>query len=120
MNYIITGLVSPLFLVRLIRLFHELEIFIEPRLDPLFNQSDRFLSDRAVYWSEGLVSWDSFLYQYIIGGIIFLAGFILAWRSGDFSWKKREDRLTAVFLAILFLAYFAGHGFWQSCALGGQ
>jgi hypothetical protein len=60
-----------------------------------------------------------FLYQYIIGGIIFLAAFVLAWRSGDYAWKRAHDRATALVVAGIFIAYLAGHLIWQVLASGG-
>lgn len=60
-----------------------------------------------------------FIYQYLVGGAIFAAGFVLAWRSGDYSWKNREDRITSLFLCAIFLFYFAGHLLWQLAASGG-
>jgi len=60
-----------------------------------------------------------FLYQYIIGGIIFLAGFVLAWRSGDYAWNRAHDRTTALVVAGIFTFYFAGHLLWQVLATGG-
>ena len=59
-----------------------------------------------------------FLYQYLVGGIIFGAGFLLAWRSGDYSWKSREDRATTLALVFMFLVYFGGHLAWLLLAQG--
>lgn len=63
------------------------------------------------------MNWDSFIYQYLVGGVIFFSGFVLAWRSGDYSWKSREDRLTTIFLLVTFLFYFGGHLLWQLAAV---
>jgi len=60
-----------------------------------------------------------FLYQYIVGGLIFISGFIIAWRSKDYSWKNKEDRTSAYFLLLIFLVYFTGHLTWIHLASGG-
>lgn len=68
---------------------------------------------------EMRVNMEAFLYQYLVGGFIFLSGIFLAWRSGDYSWKRREDRFTTLTLAALFLFYFSGHLAWLFLAGGG-
>ncbi len=60
-----------------------------------------------------------FLYQYIIGGLIFLIGFVIAWRSGDYAWKRPEDRTTALFAVAIAVLYTGGHLLWQVFASGG-
>jgi len=64
------------------------------------------------------MNWDSFAYQYVVGGLIFFSIFILAWRSGDYSWKNKEDRYTSVFLLLTFLVYLCGQLIWQLAATG--
>lgn len=64
------------------------------------------------------MNWGPLIYQYVVGGIIFTIGFVLAWRSGDHSWKRREDRLTSIFLVVMAVVYFAGHVLWQLYGLG--
>ena len=64
------------------------------------------------------MNWESFIYQYAVGGLIFVVGFVIAWRSGDYSWKNVQDRTTALFLAAIFLVYFCGHLAWQIAASG--
>lgn len=64
------------------------------------------------------MNWGPFVYQYLAGAIIFTVGFVLAWRSGDHSWARREDRLTSILLIIMALAYFSGHLLWQLYGLG--
>ncbi len=59
------------------------------------------------------------VYQYVVGGLVFLAGLVLAWQSGSYSWKRAEDRATALALAFIFLFYFSGHLAWHVLALGG-
>ena len=66
------------------------------------------------------MNWLSFIYQYAVGGLIFVAAVLLAWRSGDYSWKNREDRTTALFLLSIALFYFFGHLLWQILAVGGD
>jgi hypothetical protein len=65
------------------------------------------------------VNWDSFIYQYALGGAIFAGGALLAWRSGDYSWKNAENRKTALFLIAIFLFYSCGHLLWQTLVSGG-
>jgi len=65
------------------------------------------------------LNWESFVYQYAVGGIIFLAGLVIAWRSGDYSWKNVYDRLTTYFVISIFAFYFCGHLVWQIVASGG-
>jgi hypothetical protein len=60
----------------------------------------------------------SLIYQFVIGGIIFFAGLIISWRSGDYSWTKREDRRTFVYLAGGFLLYLIFQTIWHFFALG--
>jgi divalent metal cation (Fe/Co/Zn/Cd) transporter len=64
------------------------------------------------------MNWDSFIYQFVVGGVVFLAGLLLAWRSGDLSWNRREDRVTTIMLIIMVLAYFFGQLLWQLYGLG--
>jgi hypothetical protein len=66
------------------------------------------------------MNWVSFIYQYAVGGAIFSLAVFLAWRSGDYSWKNREDRATALFLVTILLFYFCGHLVWQILATGGS
>ena len=65
------------------------------------------------------MNWESFVYQYAVGGIIFLAGLVIAWRSGDYSWKNWQDRLSTFFVVAIFVFYFSGHLVWQILASGG-
>lgn len=62
--------------------------------------------------------WLPFIYQFLVGGIIFAIGIFLAWRSGDLSWKRREDRVTTILLVVMVLAYFVGQLLWQLYGLG--
>lgn len=64
------------------------------------------------------MNWGPLIYQFIVGGAIFALGFVLAWRSGDHSWARREDRITSIFLIVMVLAYFAGQLLWQLYGLG--
>lgn len=65
------------------------------------------------------MNWESFVYQYAVGGVIFLAGLVIALRSGDYSWKNWQDRLTILFVIAIFAFYFCGHLVWQALASGG-
>lgn len=60
----------------------------------------------------------SLVYQFFVGGAIFAAGVVLSWRSGDYSWKKREDRLTLLFMMAGFLFYCVFQTLWYFSATG--
>ena len=60
-----------------------------------------------------------FAYQYLVGGILFLVTFVLAWRGGGYTWRRREDRLTGIMLIVVFALYFTGHLAWLLAARGG-
>ena len=65
------------------------------------------------------MNWGPLIYQYVLGGAIFFGGFWIAFRSGDYSLRNREDRLTALCLLAIFLLYLGGHILWQILALAG-
>jgi len=60
----------------------------------------------------------SLLYQFLVGGVIFFVGFLIPWRVGDYSWGRREDRLTAIFMISGFFLYFILQFLWHLSALG--
>lgn len=64
------------------------------------------------------MNWGPFIYEYVVGGLIFVIGLVLVWRSGDHSWKRREDRLTTILVIVVFFVYFIGQLLWQLYGLG--
>lgn len=64
------------------------------------------------------MNWDSFVYEFVVGGLILLIGIILPWRSGDYSWKNRDQRNTTIMIIVLALVYFTGQLLWQLYGLG--
>jgi len=58
------------------------------------------------------------IYQFLVGGAIFALGLIIPWRSGDYSWEKREDRLTVIYMLLGFLLYLVLQLVWHLSALG--
>lgn len=64
------------------------------------------------------MNWDSFAYQFIVGGFVFFAGIAAAWSCGDYSLKKREDQRILLFLLVIFLVSFVGRLLWQLYGLG--
>jgi len=62
--------------------------------------------------------WNSFIFQYAVGGIIFILGLVATWRGGDHSWKRREDRVLLIYVWVILLVYFAGQLIWQLYGLG--
>lgn len=71
----------------------------------------------TMFWAAH--NWDSFLYQIIVGGVIFAAGIILPFLSGDINLKRKDDRetITWIFAAVgLFLIFLLA---WQIYAIKG-
>ncbi|MGD9344960.1 MAG: hypothetical protein PVH84_03805 [Candidatus Aminicenantes bacterium] len=60
----------------------------------------------------------SLIYQFLVGGVIFAAGVYFAWSSKDYSWKKREDRLTLLYMVAGFVLYCLFQTLWHFHALG--
>lgn len=58
------------------------------------------------------------VYQFLIGGVIFAAGIFFAWSARDYSWKKREDRLTLIFMIAGFFLYCVFQTLWHFHAMG--
>lgn len=56
------------------------------------------------------------VYQFVFGGIIFFLGFILSWKSGDYSKKKKSDRLVSLFMILCFSLYFIVQVIWHFLA----
>lgn len=61
----------------------------------------------------------SLIYQFLIGGVIFSVGLFFAWFSRDYSWKKREDRLTLIYMVSGYILYCAFQTLWHIRALRG-
>jgi len=60
----------------------------------------------------------SLVYQFLIGGVIFAFGVFLSWISKDYSWKKREDRLTLCSMLLGFFLYCVFQTLWHLYAIG--
>jgi hypothetical protein len=58
------------------------------------------------------------VYQFLVGGAIFSAGLFISWFSKDYSWKKREDRLTFIFIVAGYFLYCVFQTVWHFIALG--
>ena len=56
--------------------------------------------------------WDSFAYQYIVGGFFFLLAIFLGFRKGVLKLARKTDRITFFILILGFVLYFCFHGFW--------
>ncbi|MBE7560453.1 hypothetical protein HS125_16535 [bacterium] len=55
----------------------------------------------------------TFLYHYGLGGLLFLAGMLLAWRAGALEFSTRSQRVWVIVLLVGLLLYLAGHAFFQ-------
>lgn len=62
--------------------------------------------------------WDSFIYYFVVGGLIFFISLLLSWRGGDHSWKRREDRRCVIYLLAGFAFYLLLYLLWQLYAMG--
>jgi len=58
------------------------------------------------------------LYQFLVGGVIFLVGVVIPWRAGDVSVKKRADRRLLLSMAVAALSYLVFHTAWHLYAAG--
>ena len=58
------------------------------------------------------------LYQFLVGGAIFAFGLIIPWRAGDYSWGRREDRLTLILMLSCFFLYLVLQVMWYLYAVG--
>jgi hypothetical protein len=56
------------------------------------------------------------VYQFVIGGIIFFLGFVLSWKSGDYSRKRKNDCLVSLYMIIGFLFYLFVQVIWHILA----
>jgi len=60
--------------------------------------------------------WIEFLYQYLVGGIIFAFGLYLCWKNGDTGFKTKKQRLNTFLLVGGFAFYLVAHGVWTALA----
>lgn len=65
-----------------------------------------------------MTTWFPLIYQFLIGGIIFFIGIVIPWRQRDYSWNKREDRLTLVYMILGFFLYLTLQTLWTLYAIG--
>ena len=59
-----------------------------------------------------------YLYQYLVGGAIFLTGFIFVWRQGDVGFREPRARKNALLLLGGFALFALIHAFFQFIAPG--
>jgi hypothetical protein len=59
---------------------------------------------------------DSYLYQYLVGGLAFLAGLVIAWRTGQIGLAagRPRRRLLALLSLVLFFVVLQGGLLWLS------
>lgn len=60
----------------------------------------------------------SLIYQFVVGGVIFLMGIFLSWRTEDYSWHMKEDRKILFFMVGGFLFYLIFQLLWHFSAKG--
>jgi len=56
------------------------------------------------------------VYQFVIGGFIFFIGFVLSWKSGDYSKKRKNDRLVSLYMIFGFFFYLVVQVIWHILA----
>ncbi len=56
------------------------------------------------------------VYQFVFGGVIFFLGFVLSWKSGDYSKKRKSDHLVSLFMILGFSLYFVVQVIWHILA----
>lgn len=59
-----------------------------------------------------------YLYQYLVGGTIFLLGFLFVWRQGDVGLRDARTRKNTLLLLGGFALFAAVHAFFQFVAPG--
>lgn len=64
-------------------------------------------------------NWDSFLYQFIVGGIVLFAGIIIPIVKGDVSLSNRNDRITIAAILVGMLFFVTFFILWQFYAIRG-
>ena len=59
------------------------------------------------------------IYQFVVGGLIFFLGFFLSWKSGDYSKKRKNDRLVSFYMIFGFILYLVATLLWHFLARSG-
>jgi hypothetical protein len=59
-----------------------------------------------------------YLYQYLVGGAIFLVGFLYVWRQGDVGFRDSRTRKNTLLLIGGFALFALVHAFFQFIAPG--
>ena len=62
-------------------------------------------------------NWDSFLYQFLVGGVPFVAGIVIPIVAGDVKWSRPSDRRTLIWLFVGMAVYMALFLSWQLYAI---
>jgi len=57
-----------------------------------------------------------YLYQYLVGGTIFLVGFLFVWKQGDVGFRDRRTRSNTLLLLGGFAFFALVHAFFQFVA----
>ena len=58
-------------------------------------------------------AWATYIFQYIVGGIVFVFGLWVCMRSGDVRYANADDRGFFWILIAGFALYLAAHGLWM-------
>lgn len=61
--------------------------------------------------------WQMYLFQYVVGGTLFLFALLLCLRSGDIDLKIKGDRVYTIICFLGLIAYAAAHGLWTWLAI---
>ena len=56
------------------------------------------------------------VYQFVIGGAIFFLGVVISWKSGDYSKKRKNDRLVSLYMIFGFFLYLVVQVIWHILA----
>ncbi|MBT3182199.1 MAG: hypothetical protein HN337_06815 [Deltaproteobacteria bacterium] len=64
-------------------------------------------------------NWDSFIYQFVVGGIIFALGIIIPLARGDVKWSRPGDRITLITILAGVTAFIIFFIAWQIYAIKG-
>ena len=61
-------------------------------------------------------NWLPWVYQYAVGGVIFVVSLVIALRTGALRLDRSIDRRLLIVLVIGLLAFMAGHAVWIAFA----
>jgi hypothetical protein len=61
--------------------------------------------------------WKMYIFQYIVGGALFIFGLLFAFSSGDMAFQKKECKIYTVALVLGLLGYALLHGVWTYMAI---